>query len=167
MRFLARTECVSLPDHAFAQGYDHSAGWTLFMYAVFSTCFIFGLTIFGLGWFRGIVAAILCLLVALVFALLFRFKVAITSNSVSLSRSWLGMTYSRRTMGLDKTSFEVWGAGDWGDEGDWPASHYCEIEPGGSGNQDLRIGTPASADALHEFLTEQRERFLEYARNAQ
>ncbi|MDH0867722.1 hypothetical protein [Mitsuaria sp. GD03876] len=95
-----------------------------------------------------------------------RFRVWMSPGSLVLERSWSGLTYKRaRITALDHVRFEVWGTGDWGDEGLWPCGHYCEIQ--GTTEHDWMIGSPGTADTLARWLTAEWHRLTPHARHHQ
>jgi hypothetical protein len=140
------------PDEAVVQGFDHHHAWTIGMYVVLACPFVLP---YGWAWF-GLLPTlswtVVFLLVSCVVARLLRFTLRIDAVTVQVSRSWLGIEYARVSAPVDEVKVAVSGAGDWGDEGDWPMQRYCEVE---LGNGVEVIGSPAAAHGIQGFVAAQ------------
>lgn len=148
-----------LPHRAAVVGFDHFqatvAGWitlTVVLCAVVVGAF-------SSDW--RIVAALgaAAFIVACAVVQLLRFKLVIERTGIVLERSFLGVVYSRQSCAdPEAAEFMVNGTGDWGDDGTWPGSRYCEVmAPGWS---DACIGTPKTAETVCMFLANQRARVI-------
>jgi hypothetical protein len=146
------------PDRATASGFDHSAAFMLFIYALTLDCVAVAYVIAYRGWRIGLASGAAAIVASLALGQLFRFHLAIHPTEIVLTRRWLGVPYKRLRCDVGTSRFRVWGTGDYGDEGDWPAQRYCELEPDGRSNQDICLGSPSNAEALCEFLTAQAAR---------
>jgi len=98
---------------------------------------------------------------AFVFSQFLRFKITLSAAGVELQRTWAGIRYARLLVKLDSTNFEVWGTGDWGDDGSWPIRAFCELSPNGQKREDLTIGTPRMANTIAQFLNAHKTRLLQ------
>ncbi len=98
-------------------------------------------------------------LVVFALALLLQYRVRVLPEQVIVERSWAGVRYKRVVLqNAAELEFIVSGTGDHGDEGMWPAKHYCEIVS--PGQSDLLLGTPGRAEELALWLSSQARRVV-------
>ena len=155
-----RTTYWAEEGSALVSGFDHSSAW----FNWFSIVAVSGLYllipvvgIFGLSWAQVLALALTTAAGLGLISLLMRYSVRVLPASVILERTWAGVVYKRVLVpNAESLRFEVWGTGDWGDDGVWPAKHYCELLS--PGVHDLMFGNPREADQLASWLTLQAQR---------
>jgi hypothetical protein len=155
-----RTLCEANADSAVVTGFDHStavfnwwgAAAGLLPWAAIPALFLTQWWIASLG----ILGAAGTLALAM---LPLRYRVTVRADTVELERSWAGLVYKRVVLSNEPgLRFEVWGTGDWGEEGTWPGEHYCELIS--LGKSDLTVGTPREAEELARWSTLQAQRLV-------
>jgi hypothetical protein len=109
----------------------------------------------------GRVAAIITvgpLVLAILLVPFLRYEIIADRAYITVRRRLLGIAYSHERIALRNAWVQVWGTGDWGEEGDWPAKHYCMIGQERPYTQGTHIGMPKDAQRLEDFLKSELER---------
>jgi hypothetical protein len=156
---LSRVRFEKTQHGASVSGFDHFQALMTCLVGFFVIASAFAAVIFSFRWGRLLPPCAAAFAVIFVLAQFLRFRFVLARDAATLERSWAGIVYSRRQVAdIRKLVFIVNGTGDFGDEGPWPGSHYCEI--GGLGFSDAFIGSPAAAQAICNFLSDERTRLL-------
>ena len=143
-------------NRALVHGFDHFKACNIGMYVLFTLPFLVPFGWFAIGLLATLVWGAVSLILAFVLVRFCRFTLVVEGSTLELSRSWLGLEYFRASAPLDKVRVSVAGTGDWGDEGDWPMQRYCEVVLEDGANRAERVGTPATAVAIKDFIEARR-----------
>ncbi|MEK7485184.1 MAG: hypothetical protein AABZ60_12735 [Planctomycetota bacterium] len=161
-QYILKTKNISfqsLQQSAIVSGFDFSRAWNMrFNLSLIFIPLGFWLYIAEvLSFYEDLVMAILIFSFIFLWTGTFRFSVEITPSEVILIRSRLSQIYERKTQDFAKTRFEIWGTGDWGDEGSFPIKHFCEIQYDMKVEGEI-IGSPSNAKEINEFLRKEYQR---------